>query len=332
MTILDTYGELELPEEKSVIEVVENPIQVIFSYYELFSKTIAKELFETIDQRWWYCNYQEWVSPSYKKTLALFDEKPKLELNEEKADELLKLIRASEEKKTEKNIGQVGLFLSAVHSSTDLEVLVLDDFKHLDFIGYYLPENKTVVIGSKIILSNNDITGMNCIGGTQAKGNVINYGSIYSVGRSSESGVHINLESVQQICWHSQGGVHINEKNTKDMGLCSAKGIMINNGLVQWSFPHDGIEKICIMNKGSSNIIYPGNYGTKHIINLKPKHFHQLKSKLNKKLEEINFLKKLRNKDYETIVKHIKGFNFKQFEQDITTIAREIKTYHDQVK
>ncbi len=325
MNIIDNYGNFDIPEEKSEIKVVENPVQTIFSLYELFSKTMAKELIKEVDQYWWYCNHQKFILPFYKKTLALFDGRPKLGLNEEKAGELLKLIKYSENKKSGKNIGEVGLFLSAVHSSANLEVLVLGDFKYLDFIGYKLPENKTVVIGPKIKLNKYYISGMNCIGGCEAKGNVVNYGSIYSVGRESESGVHINLESVTQFCWHSNGGVHINENNTRDMGLGSRKGIMINEGRTKEIYGYNTMEKICI-NKRSSK------YPPMGIISIKPKQFHPLKSKLNKKLEEISFLKKLGNADYETIVKQIKSFNFKQFEQDITAIAHEIKIYHDSLK
>ncbi len=327
MSIIDNYGEFDLPEEKSTIEVIEDPVKAILSYYDFFEKLIPKRM-ENIQ-------YPSKIEKLYDEASKMFEGKENWNPDGQKIIEELKPKLNFETWDTCNYVNGMllqlwtGIFLSAMHNKTSLKTLILDGFfdereRGLMDAGYRLKQNKTLVMGPKV---------QSQFVGQYAEGNIINYGKSQILCNEAVNGVHVNYYHINyrqydlSFASEAKGGVQINNGLVNCMGLRSLKGVQINNGIKyqgeyyshQYNQPN-GIKISTRINNGEIK------YGSlMYEIELKEPFMIQQKQKLDYKLKEIDFLKKLPEHSYEEQLKQIESFNFSKFQKEMTEIAEEIR-------
>ncbi len=293
MPAIDIYGEFELPEEKAAIEVVEDPIKKILSSYD-FLRVITNKFLPSKN------TYEtlEQTEKSYDEAVTLFQNMEQVKLAPKELENLLKSLKIEAE-----NHDQTGLFLSALQNSTSIDVLVLDKFLNLHAPGWKLKKDKILFAGHKI---ESDYMGHN------SAGIVINAGKtnlLCHLGTSSCFGINIGA-SVYLANMSVNGGTYLSLKNSTEAFGVDAdknKGTFIESNLrddVRVGYDKHFISS-CLWFKGSE---------VHEFIN---------------KIKQACFMKNLHEFNYEEQIKKLQSFDFKQFENDLKEIARQVKEKHD---
>lgn len=295
MNLLDNYGEFELPEEKSKIEVVEDPVKTVMSCYEMFkellnSKRRAEKSVNIVSMR-----------EEYDFATKVFKEKEKLKPAPKEIEQILKNL----ENARWENYPDV--FLTTLLNTTDLETLILKNpCPKIRDMGHKLKPNKKLIMGREIYVFN---------AGDEKQGHIINYGLISNgVGWKSKSGLVINYGHIDNIFNFSQD-VHINHNRIQCTCFTdsSKEFTYINQGLsTEVRYP-------CRTQIIQGEIIYKRNiFSSKQLKN------PALKQKLDGKLSEIKFLETLPELSYEEQCKKAEEFDFNKFEKEISEIVEEM--------
>lgn len=303
MTGIDSYGEFELLEEKSVIEVVEDPVKTVLSLFDLFHTKFMTRSCWNLEEIYVECE-------------KAFEGKEKLKPNFNDVNEILK---GFEQKPYVKWADiSIGLFLSAMHNSTATDVLFLKKgIWH--YSGYKLAQDKTLITGfgfKKEIFS---------YVGEEGKGNIINYGYLHNLGDRYKNGLTINLGETARQGSYSENGLHINQKTTEMFGSYAKAEVFINTGTVK-----DVCDRVININASLKSpflekaINLYQHSGTEKIV--------ALRTDLDSKLEQIAFLKKIKEVGCEKIVEQARKFDWKKFKQEITAKAEEIKEHYEGLK
>ncbi len=215
MSVIDNYGEFELPEEKAEIEVVEDPVKTVLSAYEVYEK-IANELM--------WKRLADAPEVFYFEAKKVLEGHEKLEINADNAKEILKVLS----QKNKDPSMQPGFFLSALQNNTNLEILVIDGMHNSTHFGYKLGKNKKLVVGRAI---NTSAIGINSegiiinyeyvkeMGRNTAGGLQINFGSVTRYANDAKEGLHININKVSYHFGSLNGGLHINASRRYTLGL-----------------------------------------------------------------------------------------------------------------
>ncbi len=290
MNILETYGEFELPEEKTTIEVIEDPIKAISSAWELFKRSIS--------------DIPEGTDNIYQKAVKFLEGGEKLKVDSKVVLELLNFEGESNYLKS--------LFLSAVHNVTDMKTLLIKQIKTernnglFTNLGYKLKKDKNLIIGYQAKDETNLL-------GYHSKGNIINRGKIYA-SELSITGVKINFGEIEYLYMDepSRSTLYLNQKKIAYVYLLypNLQENFINTGEI-WN--------LC----QKTDLINLGKIGAKDksgkILNLnKIGKLQPLKLKLEEKLKEIEFLKDTMD------VHKIDEFDFNKFKDETLKITKEI--------
>lgn len=193
MSAIDNYGELEMPEEKAEIEVVEDPVKTVMSIYELYEK-IA-------DKTPWNAKYDS----LYFETEKLLKERENLQMSPEQVNEIMKFFSR---KQGYKYGMEIGLFLSALHNNTNQEIMIIDNLNNTTNLGYKLNKNK------KLVFKRSHASVL----GNKSEGIIINYGDVNDLGRQSIGGLQINFGTGSDFAKSSKGGLYINAEKINDFG------------------------------------------------------------------------------------------------------------------
>ncbi len=173
MRIIDAYGDFDLPEEKSVVEVVEDPAKVILSTYQMFYDICSRKL-----------EAREYPSDKiFSVANDMLKGKESLKLNDDSVKEILKEIGKLEEN----YFYLAGAFLSAMHNAIDLKVLTINEKTRVFQIGKKLKQGKTLVLG-------HDFTA-NYIG-YESEGNILNYGAGGNFAPYAKGGIKIDNKGI----------------------------------------------------------------------------------------------------------------------------------------
>ncbi len=303
MNIIDAYGDFDLPEEKSVIEVVEDPVKIVSSCYDVFKRFTRKSKIK--NNNIWY-EYETYIDPVYKEALKVFGEKQELKADNKQLKEILREIR----KKAE-NYDGTGLFLSALINSTKINILFIDGFPKLDQIGYNLKENKTILLGLENIFCHEL--------GLYAKGNTINQGSALWQSTFATGGTHVNQQIIRHQGYGATTGNHINQGTiTTSQGFTATGGNHINKEetAYQRGTPYEKGKYINLKRIAMRTTIIPIS-----LIDLYPKK-SELKTELEQKLDELDFLK---TEEPEKLIQLASKYDWNKFGKEINEICNKIQ-------
>lgn len=201
MSIMDIYGEFDIPEEKSTIEIIEDPAKIILACYDIFQRMKTEE-YKAKTYPGWRC--------IYNLAVKSLEGREKLKPSAKDMERVFKNLKADSHN---------GFFVSAVHNILDLKTMVANfkDKIWTDQAGYRLREDKNLIILDSIMLGK---------GTEDSRGNIINYSQMLST--YLLSGLLINYGEIALIDFIS-GGIHIN--NNKMLNLYHSENITyINNG------------------------------------------------------------------------------------------------------
>ncbi len=321
MSIIDTYGELESPEEKEEIVVVEDPVKVVLASYDLFKKIIGGKTKENN----WYWDERK-IEPVYLQGLNVFVEKAELKPDAGQLEEII-----NELKKKAEELDGTGVFLSALVNTTKISMLFVDEFPKLNQTGYRLKKNKTIILGPKNtslelgrFAEGNTInqgTIQHDQGYWARGGNHINQGTTTHQGCYASGGNHINQGTTQYQGWYASGGNHINQGTTTHQGLGATGGNHINQGTTT----HQG----CYASGGNHiNIKTVKESKGKLVIDLSQKQ-HPLKSQLEQKLDELKFLKQTKKATPEETARIINEYGWQKFDKELDEICGKIKEAYE---
>ncbi len=328
MSVLDKYGEFEIPEEKSLVEVDEDPVKTMMSCYEMFTKTVCCEHnteYELLLSK--LCNYLDYPHLSdlqkaeqiYQNTLKLFEGKEKLNFNAKQLKDLFQGWEEINEKSGRYSYPPIlGLFISAMHNETLLDMISIHEVYDQLGWGYKLKKNKVLVLNQRV--GNLTLTGY------LSEGVLINRGKLPKMGLRTKSGIQINNGSIDNFGAYSEGGVFINNNKSNFIANYNSQGIYINNGYA-YDLSTSG-------NIGINNGLVDGMGTGIDLIKdlITNKKLAPLKQKLDLKLHELDFLKGLNKVSYEDQLKLLREFRWNRFEKDITAIANEIKEADERLK
>ncbi len=221
MSAIDNYGEFDLPEEKTRIEVVEDPVKTVLSCYKWFVELILKE------------NPLVSIDQIYQTAVKTLDGKEKLNFT---AKEIERIVKQSDVDR------YANLFLSALHNQTNLKTLIINSPNFMT-IGYELKNNKTLVIGPKI----NVDPAYQFTNGT-----VINYGKseCHMYDSNKKPAFFMNYGEIGYLITQN-GGICLNKNIIYDIGKDEIT--CINIGYPIQIFDSDKQEKI------QENTIYHKN-------------------------------------------------------------------------
>ncbi len=346
MSAIDNYGEFDLPEEKTRIEVVEDPVKTVLSCYEMYCTHIEKsKKFISIEDK---------LSKFYEKGLKILEGKEKLKIEKNQTKQILDIIFSKED---EEYVSKE-MFLSALINETANDFLIVNKLKskidprlnyHLEFIGYQLKKGKTLILGQRISSNNagyrgkggiiinrgdarnlgsyyldgilvNLRRGEDCFSSYSQNTTIINTGMCGAIGNVSKIGLVINLGNTQVLGNESENEVIINLGSTEHFGTGAKNSILINMKDIKNALDKYKTGEKYYLGIGSENCIL---ISTKEIDKaITP--YKQQKIKLEQKMQEIEFLKTLKEENDEEAVRQIKNFNFKKWEEEVKEIAKEI--------
>ncbi len=317
MSILDAYGDFDLPEEKSVIEVVEDPAKVILSTYEVYNKICSK------------LNGLELHLNAYDRAKKLFEGKEKLKPDEKSVKKILEEI--TKHSSENRHFFETGAFLSAMQNMIDLEVLTINEKLKVFHIGTNLKDGKTLVLGPKFYAN---YIGAGC------KGNILNYGTGGSFSPFLK-GTHINNGNITfsnsfgdrfknaMIIYNTFGQTQdwlVKIKNTAFLPW--KKGTLEireyeKNGMPEKKYE---LHELIQPHNHKSHLLYPENLT---IMNSPTSQkLLNILAKLEQFLVEDSALAKLRTKttfeQADEIVKQMKKYDVKSLEHEIDKFAEEI--------
>ncbi len=197
--ILGGYGEFDLPEEKSAIEVVEDPVKAVVSFYDFWKKT-----YRPVRK----VNYLSRIGADviYSDFVNLFDEKiKKLKLNERHVPEILNVLKTNAS-----HLDFTGLFLSFVINESDLKYFVITEFpKVIEQFGFKLKKDKSIFTGSEALTNHT---------GHFSEGNIINFAKNDCLSYFSEGGLVINYGYARTFAENSKNGVYITKTDPEYFG------------------------------------------------------------------------------------------------------------------
>lgn len=353
MSSIDAYGDFDLPEETTEIEVIEDPTKVINGYYEIFTKICEKTNKEIRTGTYYWEDDVRFAEEVYNQMCNFFDGK-QLNVNQ---DAVLEYLRTKAKPKDHS-----GIFLSSLQNNSNLDELILTDFPKVsssypkDFetikrIGYRLKPNKILVLEEDIRAEH---------AGDYSEGTIINKGIVGWLGNSTKKGVIINKGKVKgSFADYCKDGIQINEEYCQYMAREPKDGIQINNGII--GINQRTLSNILIFLSGGFLIgTYPYKWGllgflskggiqinngivhgknndlsglgqdidlnSSYFKRIRKKIFSPKKYKLEKelqnKLKKLNFLK---INNTEELIKQVKVFDWKLFEFEIKELAEQIK-------
>lgn len=287
MSIIDTYGELDL-EQKEKIEIIENPLQVIHSSYSMFRKLTQNIIRK---DNWWKDETNLNVEHIYECALKIFEGKEHIKLDHKQSPDILDTLS-----RTQSNDG-TGLFLSALLNKTSMEALVVDDFAHLIQLGYKLDTKKTLVVGKNVFLSATEYVGK------FAEGNILNYTNYYCyLSNKAKSGIHINNgRSAWNFGKEAEAGMFIDNlgdfsdfhRNEKTWAISKDK-LFLGDKTVSFYMPR--INDIYVQDKS-------------------------IFDNIKKTLTKLDFTK---NPSYEVVLKELKKFDNDAFKQELLKAYAEM--------
>ncbi len=297
MSIIDNYGDFDLPEEKSVVEVVEDPVKTVLSCYDIFKKISEKTIKKKLYPLWNHdinCVYR-----IYEEGLKVFNGKEELKIDYKQTKDMLKELKSKAGDRDE-----TGVFLSVLINSTKINALFIDEFPRLDSIGYRLLENKIIILGPK-----NDFFDL---GWSAESGITINKGAGVYQCLWADGGVHINLGKLD-VQGSGEGGIRINKGILKNRSLGKKDDLFINQGSINYIG--------CFVSGGCHINLTESQYFPKSVINLLQTK-NKLKSQLEQKLSKLNFLK---TEDPEKLVQLAVAYDWKKFEKELKEICEKIE-------
>lgn len=350
MSIVDAYGEFEAPEQKSRIEIVENPFNAICSSYELFKALVQKEKDVLLQHYLPKDSERDLVESLYSSAVRIFEEKPRISPKTRDLLEFFKVIGKMTGDKYDCYYA-TGLFLSALQNTSNLDTLIIDDEFPLKFycIGYRLLPDKKLVVNEEIecfdlgwlcnggVVINKGIAKY--FGACANKGLMINENTAVSMGNRGKGGIFVNRGAATQCANCFEGGIAINNKYADQMGCNGVNGIVINKSKVK-HFANENYKDLLIINEGEvDSFAYNGNanpisinFGRTqtneyNIINFNQKVIlKKLVSKLKSKLAELDFLDKINEDSPEKeLFKQVDGFDTAKFEKEARNICKIIK-------
>ncbi len=201
-SLLDRYGNLPVPEEKTRLAVIENPVDVANAAFHLWKQTADA----------YPVNYKDWQLDSiYDEAVSCLS--PHAEAFKDVKDgELEAIISETIPHK------HSGLFLSALLNSTDLQMLnCMFPVKNF-YLGYKLAPGKFLVAekGSECIM----------LGYRAAGGVLANLGTAYSFAQLASGGTQVNYATAEDMAIGVTGGNQINFENViavgSDVGIVRA--------------------------------------------------------------------------------------------------------------
>lgn len=309
MSAIDNYGELEVPEEKTEIEVIEDPTKTIASSYQIFCGLGKKRFKGAFKYGGWseikYCKTD--LEDLYQIAIDVLKDKEKLRYNYADLKPIFELLKP---KQNNFHVVFGGIFLSALHNIANTDAILFNEKnKLLCQLGYRLKENKTLVVGHRVY--SDDV-------GTLSQGNIINLGMVERLGRESYEGRIINYGFVcSYLSLHGENAVRINNNFVREFRYHdSCKALVINAGVTADEYVP---EKVINLNR-------------KLPLNL---HFSQpendkflLRNKLEEKLKDAECLEKLKYVSSEDeIIKIASEFDFNKFEKELREVAKGLKRY-----
>lgn len=292
MSTIDHYGEFEMPEEKVSIEVVEDPVKVVVSCYEMFKMIIKGKT----QENGYYSTHN--VMLINNETLKIFNGKEKLKPDAKQIEEIVEELR-----KKAKEVDGTGIFLSTLVNQTKINTLYINEFPKLDQLGYLLKKNKTIILGPK---------NYTYYLGTFAQGNTINKGTTRYQGIEADGGNHINLGKTRQGNY-ADGGNYINKGMARQQGDATGGGNYIN----QETATTQGI----YTSKGNHINLKTVECKGKSVIDLSKKR-SKLKTKLEQKLSELDFLK---TEDPSKLIQLVNAYDWQKFDKELNEICGKIK-------
>lgn len=315
MSTIDNYGKFEVPEEKTQIEIIEDPINCIISSFELFKK-MHGEIWKSVFSE------PEKVQKIYLSALKIFENKQNLRIGIKDMNELTKIFKS--ERQSAQNTA--GLFLSALQNETAIDTLIITSPLELNLLGYKLKQKKRIILGENITTYN---LGSNAKGGI-----IVNKGNATYLGYLSEGGIQINKEQSTHLGTGGKKSININQGITQYLGNnnCTADGIYINQGMCRvFGVEHGGKGLYINLGEMQSNIIEDIHPYRSKVIRLnhytcfKKPELKLLKSKLEQKLGELDFLENITDNPSDEELKLLKEFDEIQFEKELANICEEIK-------
>lgn len=313
MSVLDNYGEFELPEEKSKIEVVEDPVKMVISSYEIFEKVATK----IVNDKNIYLEPKAQLI--YDEAVKLFNGKEQLKLTDKEAEKIVEFVKPKTFRLMD-YFSIEGYFLSALHNTTTLDVLLIDKSNNFFSLGYKLKKNKTLIFGPNV--------NCYCLG-ESCQGDVINLGIVHHFAKKAIDGVQLNFWIGDEQALYAENGIQINLSKHDYLigfqGHLTKGGIQINVGNIYnqgasiWNL-EGGIQiNLGKMAPYSNTMINL----TDSFLSSKVK---KLKKKLEKELEKVEIFENLfLGMSYERKVNMVRQFDWNSFEKNINAIAYALK-------
>lgn len=322
--VIDAYGSFEEPEEKTEIEIIENPLEVIKSTYLIFKK-IAKKIIDEKARNERLCYREDWCSSynnygSNSNTYEqLYSEAAKIIKEIKIRNEKItgELIPETIKKEAQKYDG-TGLFLSVILNETEIEQMTVEEFPDLDNIGYKIKKEKTLILGPK---TNSNIIGM------LGEGNVINYGNLHKYAYCMKDGIQINNRSYgsQRIHVTNKGlqinlfpgsGKYINGEIGTDTGKIYFEGDLVDEKI-----------KISAEDYFIKNLWKKGSRSFHKYEECKNGNLLEQKQKIEKILEQEEFLLLFEKTKFEEVnktVQKLKKFDLKKQEEYLAKILEKL--------
>ncbi len=302
MSAIDAYGEFDLPEEKSAIEVVEDPVKSVLSCYDFFIKTSV-----FAENRGRYRDTS--ILPQiYDKVADVFKGKESLKWDSVQLECLIKNLAEKMKKSGDEVVD--GLFLSALLNQTNIKTLYINESVNFRYMGYELKKDKTLAVGSKV-----SAFYLGCLG----KGNTINLSNLYIQGVQTSGGIHINKGKISGLQGAGGAGIFINR------GYAFSQGLNYLNDNIFINDEHTTEQGNYDLKGLFINLKNLEQFDKKAVIDLSSATTCVLRQELQQKLYELDFLDRLEDMNYEQAFNAVDSFDWNKFEDDIKRIAERIR-------
>ncbi len=288
MNAIYAYGSFGLPEEKSEIEIVEDPVKVLVSSYKLFEKLTDKIIQDRRSLGYWDVHWES-KELVYQEALKALRGKENIKINNK---DIKDFVRKNPAVVFDKRFG---LFLSALCNVSSNDILFFEQcFGVTTNLGYKLKQSKKVIIGDGFF----DNIGDYC------EGYVVNFSHTSHASYGSENGLLINYGNIAYTGWHSKNLLLINYETVFQAPYKNENTIIINFGYLPKFW---------------------GDY-EKLTIDLSQKSEPVLEKKL-REIEFIKEFKNMNSSThpcYEMFVEKLRQFDLKKFRAEVVDIADRI--------